>query len=149
HESREQLLQSQKMEAVGRLAGGVAHDFNNLLTAIKGFTELLLLDFDQKDPRYPFAHEIQAASNRAASLTRQLLAFSRKQVLQPRVIAVNGWVLDMERVLRRHIGEDAEVATERAAERGRVRADPRQIEQILLNLVVNARDAMPGGGRLL
>jgi PAS domain S-box-containing protein len=148
HESREQLLQSQKMEAVGRLAGGVAHDFNNLLTAIKGFTELLLLDFDQQDPRYPFAHEIQSAANRAASLTRQLLAFSRKQVLQPRVIDLNSSVADMEKMLRRLIGEDVELATERAPDLGQVKADPGQIEQILLNLVVNARDAMPSGGRL-
>ena len=148
HESREQLLQSQKMEAVGRLAGGVAHDFNNLLTAIKGFTELLLLDFDQRDPRYPFAHEIQAAANRAASLTRQLLAFSRKQVLQPRVIDLNASVTDMEKMLRRLIGEDVELVTNRAPDLGRIKADPGQIEQILLNLVVNARDAMPSGGRL-
>ncbi|HEX6924332.1 MAG TPA: PAS domain S-box protein [Longimicrobiaceae bacterium] len=148
HESREQLLQAQKMEAVGRLAGGVAHDFNNLLTAIKGFTELLLLDFDQRDPRYPFAHEIQAAANRAASLTRQLLAFSRKQVLQPRVMDLNSSVKDMEKMLRRLIGEDVELITERAPDLGQVRADPGQIEQILLNLVVNARDAMPSGGRL-
>ena len=148
HESREQLLQSQKMEAVGRLAGGVAHDFNNLLTAIKGFTELLLLDFDQKDPRYPFAHEIQAAANRAASLTRQLLAFSRKQVLQPRVIDLNSSVTDIEKMLRRLIGEDVELVTEAGRDLGQVKADPGQIEQILLNLVVNARDAMPSGGRL-
>ncbi|HEU4451748.1 MAG TPA: PAS domain S-box protein, partial [Longimicrobium sp.] len=148
HESREQLLQSQKMEAVGRLAGGVAHDFNNLLTAIKGFTELLLLDFDQKDPRYPFAHEIQAAANRAASLTRQLLAFSRKQVLQPRVIDLNSSVTDIEKMLRRLIGEDVELVARLEAAHGEVRADPGQLEQVLLNLAVNARDAMPGGGTL-
>ena len=148
HESREQLLQAQKMEAVGRLAGGVAHDFNNLLTAIKGFTELLLLDLDRRDSRYPFAHEIQAAANRAASLTRQLLAFSRKQVLQPRVFDLNASVADMEKMLRRLIGEDVELVTRRHPELARIRADPGQVEQIILNLVVNARDAMPAGGRI-
>ena len=148
HESREQLLQAQKMEAVGRLAGGVAHDFNNLLTAIKGFTELLLLDLDRRDPRYPFAYEIQAAANRAASLTRQLLAFSRKQVLQPRVFDLNASVADMEKMLRRLIGEDVELVTRRDPRLARIRADPGQVEQIILNLVVNARDAMPAGGRI-
>lgn len=149
HASREQLLQAQKMEAVGRLAGGVAHDFNNLLTAIKGFTELLLLDLDRRDPRYPFAQEIQAAANRAASLTRQLLAFSRKQVLQPQVIDLNASVANMEKMLRRLIGEDVELVTVPCPNLERIEADPGQIEQILLNLVVNARDAMPNGGRLV
>jgi two-component system cell cycle sensor histidine kinase/response regulator CckA len=148
-DSQEQLLQSQKMEAVGRLAGGVAHDFNNLLTAIKGFTELLLLDFDERDPRRPFATEIQSAANRAAGLTRQLLAFSRKQVLQPKVMDLNESMVDMEKMLRRLIGEDVELVVTDLRSTGRVQADPGQIEQVLLNLAVNARDAMPGGGRLV
>ena len=148
-ESQEQLLQSQKMDAVGRLAGGIAHDFNNLLTAIKGFTELLLLDFDERDPRHPFVTEIQGAANRAAALTRQLLAFSRKQVLQPRVLDLNAAVSDIEKMLRRLIGEDVTLETTLAQRLGRVRADPSQIEQVLVNLAVNARDAMPSGGRIL
>jgi signal transduction histidine kinase/ActR/RegA family two-component response regulator len=145
---QEQLLQSQKMDAVGRLAGGVAHDFNNLLTAIKGFTELLLLDFDPADSRHPFITEIQAAANRAASLTRQLLAFSRKQVLQPRVLDLNASVVDMEKMLRRLIGEDVTLDTALDVEPKHVKADPGQIEQVILNLAVNARDAMPHGGRI-
>ncbi|HET7274663.1 MAG TPA: PAS domain S-box protein [Longimicrobiaceae bacterium] len=147
-ESQEQLLQSQKMEAVGRLAGGIAHDFNNLLTAIKGFTELLLLDFDSDDPRRSFASEIQGAAGRAAGLTRQLLAFSRKQVLQPKVLDLNVVVAEMENMLRRLIGEDFTLSTKLADGLGRVRADPGQVEQVVLNLAVNARDAMPGGGEL-
>ena len=148
HESREQLLQAQKMEAVGRLAGGVAHDFNNLLTAIKGFTELLLLEMDRRDPRFPFAHEIQAAAGRAGSLTRQLLAFSRKQVLQPRIFDLNSSVTSMEKMLRRLIGEDVVLVTHVAPDLATILADPGQVEQIILNLVVNARDAMPAGGRI-
>jgi PAS domain S-box-containing protein len=145
---QEQLLQSQKMDAVGRLAGGVAHDFNNLLTAIKGFTELLLLDFEEVDPRRTFITEIQAAANRAASLTRQLLAFSRKQVLQPRVLDLNASVVDMEKMLRRLIGEDVTLETALDSKPTRVKADPGQVEQVILNLAVNARDAMPDGGRI-
>ena len=147
-DSQEQLLQSQKMEAVGRLAGGIAHDFNNLLTAIKGFTELLLLDFDQHDPRHPFVIEIQGAANRAAALTRQLLAFSRKQVLQPRVLDLNAAVADIDKMLRRLLGEDVELETVHGAGVARVKADPSQIEQVLVNLAVNSRDAMPSGGRI-
>ena len=147
-ESQQQLLQSQKMEAVGRLAGGIAHDFNNLLTAIKGFTELLLLDFESKDPRRAFASEIQGAATRAAGLTRQLLAFSRRQVLQPEVLDLNATVAEMEKMLRRLVGEDMRIACSLDPAVGRVKADPGQLEQVLMNLVVNARDAMPGGGEV-
>ena len=147
-ESQQQLLQAQKMEAVGRLAGGIAHDFNNLLTAIKGFTGLLLLDFEQRDPRRSYVAEIQGAATRAASLTRQLLAFSRRQVLQPEVLDLNATVSEMEKMLRRLVGEDLRMTTSLDPELGRVRADPGQIEQVVMNLVVNARDAMPQGGAL-
>jgi two-component system, cell cycle sensor histidine kinase and response regulator CckA len=148
-QSQEQLVQAQKMEAVGRLAGGIAHDFNNLLTAIKGFTELLLLDFDERDPRHAFVSEIQGAANRAAALTRQLLAFSRKQVLQPRVLDLNASVADIDRMLRRLLGEDVELETVQGEGLGQVKADPSQVEQVLVNLAVNARDAMPSGGRIV
>jgi two-component system, cell cycle sensor histidine kinase and response regulator CckA len=148
HQSEQQLLQAQKMEAVGRLAGGVAHDFNNLLTAIKGFTELLHLDLDERDPRRAFVTEIQSAANRAARLTRQLLAFSRKQVLQPRVLDLNGAVIDMEKMLQRLIGEHLVLETHTSAGLWHVKVDPGQVEQVLMNLVVNARDAMESGGRL-
>lgn len=147
-DSQQQLIQAQKMEAIGRLAGGIAHDFNNLLTAIKGFTELLLLDFEEADPRRGFASEIQGAASRAAGLTRQLLAFSRRQVLQPEVISLNEAVLEMEKMLERLIGEDLKMTTSLADGLGRVKADPGQIEQVVMNLVVNARDAMPNGGEL-
>lgn len=147
-ESQQQLLQAQKMEAVGRLAGGIAHDFNNLLTAIKGFTELLLLDFEEGDPRRGFAAEIQGAATRAAGLTRQLLAFSRRQVLQPEVLDLNTTVIEMEKMLRRLVGEDMRMITSLDPHLGYVRADPGQVEQVLMNLVVNARDAMPQGGEL-
>ncbi|HSK18514.1 MAG TPA: PAS domain S-box protein [Longimicrobiales bacterium] len=148
-QSEELLLRAQKMEAIGRLAGGVAHDFNNLLTAIQGHADLLLSDLRENDAIRPDLQEIRDAADRATSLTRQLLAFSRRQVLQPRVIEANSVVSHMERMLRRLIGENILLTTELSDEAGCVRADPTQIEQVLLNLVVNARDAMPDGGRVM
>ncbi len=144
----EQLLQSQKMEAVGRLAGGIAHDFNNLLTAVAGYSELLLAQLPEGDVRRESAEEIREAGKRAASLTQQLLAFSRRQVLEPRVLDLNAVIASMERMLRRVIGEDIELTTSLDPGLWRTKADPGQIEQAILNLVVNARDAMPRGGRL-
>jgi PAS domain S-box-containing protein len=144
-ELESQLRQAQKMEAVGRLAGGIAHDFNNLLTAISGYSEFLIAGLE--DPRQRrHAEEIRKASARAASLTGQLLAFSRRQVLQPRVLDLNAVVSDMDMMLRRLIGEDVELVTMLDPALGTVRADPTQIEQVIVNLAVNARDAMPGGG---
>jgi PAS domain S-box-containing protein len=145
---QEQLVQAQKMEAVGQLAGGIAHDFNNLLTAITGYSELLLGELPPEDLRRSHAEEIRKAGERAASLTQQLLAFSRRQVLAPRVLDVNTLVSDIERMLRRLIGEHIELKTRKMADLWRVRADPGQIEQAILNLVLNARDAMPQGGVL-
>jgi len=144
-----QLLQAHKMEAVGRLAGGVAHDFNNLLGVITGYSELLLKDLGPQHPGSKRVEQIQKAAERGAGLTRQLLAFSRRQVLQPRILDINEVVADVEKMLRRVIGEDIELVTTPGAGIGRIRADPGQIEQVLMNLVVNARDAMPKGGRLI
>jgi two-component system, cell cycle sensor histidine kinase and response regulator CckA len=143
-----QFLQAQKMEAVGRIAGGVAHDFNNLLTVINSQSQLALLELKEWDPLREKFESIQKAGERAANLTRQLLAFSRRQVVERKVIDLNGLIRDLEKMLRRVIGEDIRLETSLTAHPGRVKADPGQIEQALLNLVVNARDAMPGGGKL-
>ncbi len=144
-----QLRQAQKMEAIGRLAGGIAHDFNNLLTAIIGYSQLALTRLERKDFPYKEMEEIQKAGERAAALTGQLLAFSRKQILQPRVIDLNIIASDMEKMIRRLIGEDITVITNLDPTPGRVRVDPMQIEQVMMNLVVNARDAMPDGGTMI
>ncbi len=146
---QEEFLQAQKVEAVGRLAGGVAHDFNNILTAINGYTELLLRKLPPEDARFRLAEQIRKAADRASGLTRQLLAFSRKQALQPRILNLSNVVTDVEKMLRRLIGEDIELHTIRGASVGNVRADPAQIEQVIMNLAVNARDAMPNGGKLI
>ena len=145
---QEQLTQSQKMEAVGRLAGGIAHDFNNLLTVIKGYTQLSLLDLKENNPLWENIQEIQKATERAANLTRQLLAFSRRQILDPKVLDLNSLLRDTEKMLRRMIGEDIELVTRLSEGLGKVKIDPGQIEQVVLNLAVNARDAMPSGGKL-
>ncbi len=146
--AEEKLRQAQKMEAVGRLAGGVAHDFNNILTIILGYLEIVRPSLSEADPRRADLAEVEAAAQRAAALTRQLLAFSRRQVLRPALIDLNAVVRDVEKMLRRLIGEDIKVTTDLAPGLGTVLADQGQIEQVLMNLVVNARDAMPDGGRL-
>jgi len=144
----EQLRQSQKVEAIGRLAGGIAHDFNNLLTAIVGYSDLALTNLGEDSPLSADIIEIRKAGQRAATLTRQLLAFSRKQVLQPIVLDLNDVVSNTDKMLRRLIGEDIELVTLLGKDLGCVRADPGQIEQIILNLTLNARDAMLQGGKL-
>lgn len=143
-----QLNQAQKMESVGRLAGGVAHDFNNLLSVIIGYSDVLLGETCLDARTLKQAEEIKKAGNRAAALTRQLLAFSRQQVLDPKVLNLNSIVVETEKMLRRLIGEDVELETKLAADLGSVKADPGQVEQIVMNLAVNARDAMPLGGKL-
>ena len=147
-EKEEQLRQSQKMEAVGQLAGGIAHDFNNLLTAITGYSQLTLMGLHSQDPLRSNIEEIKKAGDRAATLTRQLLAFSRKQVLQPKVLDLNAVVSEIEKMLQRLIGEHIELRTVLRPDLGSVRGDPGQIEQVIMNLAVNARDAMEKGGKL-
>jgi two-component system, cell cycle sensor histidine kinase and response regulator CckA len=144
----EQFRQAQKMEAVGRLAGGIAHDFNNLLMVIQGYADLMTERLAEGDPLRRNAEQIQTASQRATSLTRQLLAFSRKQMLAPKVLSIQSVVTEMEKILRRLIGEDVQLETSSVVDLGLVKADRSQIEQVILNLAVNARDAMPEGGRL-
>jgi two-component system cell cycle sensor histidine kinase/response regulator CckA len=143
-----QVRQRQKMEAVGQLAGGVAHDFNNLLTVIKGFSAFLIEDLAEGDPHRDDVREIDNAAGRAAALTRQLLAFSRQQVLEPRVLDLNELVTQLEKMLRRLIPADVAITTTFSPDLGLVEADPGQIEQVVMNLAVNARDAMPDGGTL-
>jgi PAS domain S-box-containing protein len=145
----EQFRQAHKMEAVGRLAGGVAHDFNNVLTIIRAQTEFLLTDLDPDDHRRGDVLEIQSAADRAAAFTRQLLAFSRRQLLQPEVLQLNTVIAGMDMMVRRLVGEDVVLLTKLHPELPRISADPSQLQQVLLNLAVNARDAMPRGGTLL
>ena len=144
----EKLRQSQKMEAIGRLAGGVAHDFNNLLTVIIGYSQILAQGVPAPSRLKDATAQIRSAADRAAGITRQLLAFSRKQVLSPRVIDLNDVMMNIDTMLRRLIGEDIEILTVPGLDLGTVKADPGQIEQVIMNLAVNARDAMPGGGKL-
>ncbi len=144
----EQLRQSQKMEAIGRLAGGVAHDFNNLLTLINGYTDMLLGQLPPESPLHSDANEVRRAGEKAVALTRQLLTFSRQQVVAPKILDLNEIVSDMDRMLRRLIGEDVELEVRLDGQLGRVSADASQLEQVVMNLAVNARDAMPKGGRL-
>jgi PAS domain S-box-containing protein len=145
----EQLAVAQKMEAVGQLAGGIAHDFNNLLGVMIGYSELLQEGFPTEDPRFRKLQQIKKAGDRAASLTRQLLAFSRKQVIRPRVIDLNALVSELNKMLARLVREDIELLCNLKAGLGRIKADPTQVEQVIINLVVNARDAMPAGGKII
>jgi two-component system cell cycle sensor histidine kinase/response regulator CckA len=145
---QDQLHQSQRVEAIGRLAGGIAHDFNNLLAVIKGYSQLSSTQLKEGDPLRGNIDEIQSAAGRAASLTRQLLAFSRRQVMEAEVLDLNTLLRDLDKMLRRVIGEDIELVTLHGEDLGRVRADVGQIEQVIMNLAVNARDAMPSGGKL-
>ena len=149
HESQARMVNAARMEAVGQLAGGVAHDFNNFVTIIKGYSDLLVLQVPEGDPIAGYVEQIKKAGDRAASVTRQLLAFSRKQVFQPQLIDLNALAANLSKMLRVLIGEDIEVKITSEAGLPKVLADPGQIEQVLVNLAVNARDAMPNGGRLL
>ena len=149
HQLEEQFRKAQKMEAVGRLAGGIAHDFNNLLTVISGFSSIQLERTAESDPVHHEAEQIKGAADRAAALTRQLLAFSRQQVLEPRLINLNENVRNLGKMVRRLIGEDIEVLTQLDPALGTVKVDPGQVDQVLMNLAVNARDAMPSGGQLM
>src|SRR5438093_6302775 len=142
----EQLLQSQKMEAVGQLAGGLAHDFNNILTAIVGYSDLLAAELGDNAQQREDIEEIRKAARRAAALTRQLLSFSRKQVLEPRIVDVNGVVLNLDKMLRSLMSENIELETQLAEDLDAARVDPNQLEQVIMNLAINARDAMPDGG---
>jgi signal transduction histidine kinase/ActR/RegA family two-component response regulator len=146
--TEQQLQQAQKLEAIGRLAGGISHDFNNLLTAIIGYSDLALKHIPEDSPIQHNLVEIRKASERASTLTRQLLAFSRKQVLQPRVLDLNALVSDLQRMLQRMIGEDIELRTTLKHDLLNVKADVGQLEQVIMNLVVNARDALPTGGKI-
>ena len=146
--AEEQLRRSQKMEAVGRLAGGIAHDFNNLLTAILGYSELALARLDERDPLHRDLKEIRKAGERAGSLTRQLLVFSRHEIVKPQILDVNAVVQDLDRMLRRLIGEDVDLRVSIDRGLGQVKLDRGYLEQVIVNLSVNARDAMPGGGAL-
>lgn len=145
----EQLHHSQKMEAIGQLAGGIAHDFNNLLTVIEGYTDLLHNVMPQEGKGLTYVTQIEKATDRAVSLTRQLLTFSRRQLLQPKVLDINQTIKDLSVMLQRLIGEHIELITELDQQIGHIKADPHQIEQVIMNLIVNARDAMPDGGKLI
>jgi len=144
----EQLFQAQKMEAIGRLTGGVAHDFNNLLTVINGYSELILANMPKDDQNFEHVQLIRQAGRRAENLTRQLLAFSRKQTLKPVVLDLNELLYNMEKILHRLIGEDIDFITAYADDLKYVKADPSQMEQVILNLVINSRDSMPKGGKI-
>jgi two-component system cell cycle sensor histidine kinase/response regulator CckA len=144
----EKLLQSQKMEVVGQLADGIAHDFNNLLTAILGYAVYAMTSVRKDDPVHEYLGEIQAAAERAAELTRQLLTFARRDIIDPRIVSFNDSVLEITGMLHRLIGENIELVTSLPQDLGTVKADPGHLGQVIVNMVVNARDAMPEGGTL-